>query len=73
MTQTGRRYQTAASSKHPAPLKSKPSPSFLAISVFATGAFLGTPPAYSHPHIFVDGGVDFRFENGTLLDALEVT
>lgn len=30
-------------------------------------------PANAHPHVFVDGGVDFRFDDQGRLEALEVT
>ena len=30
-------------------------------------------PAQAHPHVFVDGGVDFVLGAGAVLEALEVT
>ena len=30
-------------------------------------------PAQSHPHVFVDGGVDFVFDEKNLLSALLIT
>jgi len=38
----------------------------------AIAALLATP-AGAHPHVFVDGGVDFRFDNQRRLAALRVT
>lgn len=70
MTQTRQGEETAAPNKHPARRKRRSKPRFLAISAYIVAAFLGTQPAYSHPHVFVDGGIDFQFENGTLLKAL---
>lgn len=36
--------------------------------------FLGSAlPLYAHPHVFVDGGVDFIMADGATLDALSVT
>jgi ABC-type uncharacterized transport system substrate-binding protein len=37
-------------------------------------ALLAHPlPAQSHPHVFVDGGVDFVFDEKNLLSALLIT
>ena len=39
----------------------------------AAALALPTAPAWAHPHVFVDGGVDFLLRDGTVLEALEVT
>lgn len=39
----------------------------------AAALSLPTAPALSHPHVFVDGGVDFVLRDGNALEALEVT
>ncbi|MGR3496174.1 DUF1007 family protein [Citreimonas sp.] len=39
----------------------------------AAGAATAPGPARAHPHVFIDGGVDFVFRDGTMLDALQVT
>ena len=41
----------------------------LLVAVLASSAL----PALGHPHVFVDGGVDFVMRDGTVLEALEVT
>ncbi|QPH55996.1 DUF1007 family protein [Pontivivens ytuae] len=38
----------------------------------ALGA-LAAAPAFAHPHVFIDGGVDFVLREGAVLEALEVT
>jgi len=40
---------------------------------FATGALVFATQLEAHPHVFVDGGVDFVMEDGSVLTALEVT
>ncbi len=43
----------------------------LALGLMAATA--GATPAAAHPHVFVDGGVDFVMQGGTVLEALEIT
>ncbi|SDY79750.1 DUF1007 family protein [Citreimonas salinaria] len=45
-----------------------------ALALLAAAVLAFTPaPARAHPHVFIDGGVDFVFRDGTALDALRVT
>lgn len=44
----------------------------LAIGMVAAGLTAAAPVA-AHPHVFVDGGVDFVMRDRTVLEALEVT
>lgn len=37
------------------------------------GLLLGASPALAHPHVFIDGGVDFQFSEDETLSALKVT
>ncbi len=39
----------------------------------AAAALTAAAPVAAHPHVFVDGGVDFVMRDGTVLEALEVT
>lgn len=40
----------------------------------STAAWLSvTSPAQAHPHVFIDGGVDFRFDDAARLTSLQVT
>lgn len=43
------------------------------IAAVALGLLLSTAPARAHPHVFVDGGVDFVLGEGNMLEALKVT
>ncbi len=46
----------------------------LAFGLAALGLTVGgTGPALSHPHVFVDGGVDFVFRDGAVLQEVRVT
>lgn len=43
-------------------------------TVLTAATLVAAPaPVRAHPHVFVDGGVDFVFRDGTTLDALRVT
>ena len=44
------------------------------LAVLTAAALFGAPaPVRAHPHVFIDGGVDFVFREGTMLEALRVT
>lgn len=50
-----------------------PGPSLSRVLLVAALPLAPVPPAAAHPHVFVDGGVDFVFGEGTRLEALRVT
>ena len=43
------------------------------LAALATALLTAVTPASAHPHVFVDGGVDFVLRDGNILEALEVT
>ena len=43
------------------------------LSFFFLALLVHNVPVLSHPHVFVDGGVDFVFEEEYLLSALLIT
>ncbi|QEW23246.1 ABC-type uncharacterized transport system, periplasmic component (plasmid) [Paracoccaceae bacterium] len=44
-----------------------------ALAVLALAVTTLAAPAHAHPHVFIDGGVDFVFGEGRTLEALNVT
>lgn len=44
-----------------------------AIGAFLVASGLSSAPAHAHPHVFIDGGVDFQFDESAHLTSLEVT
>lgn len=45
----------------------------MAGTTFLIAGLLACAPANAHPHVFIDGGVDFRIDASSMQEALEVT